>query len=67
MLPPLPLPRRVLPWVLAAFSVLAGGWALYTGERVLLGLSVLGLFVALMSLFGPGHEERDKNEKRRKR
>ena len=52
MLPSLPLPKKLLPWVLLALSLAAVAWATVAGRGPLVGLGILGAVVALTTLVG---------------
>ena len=62
MLPPLPLPRRLLPWILLVLSVVAVTWAVLTGERTMVGLGVVGAVLALLSIADSRFADREDDE-----
>lgn len=62
MLPPLPFPRRFLPWILLVVSIVAVTWAVLMGERTMVGLGVVGVVLALLAIAGSRVAEGEEDE-----
>ena len=62
MLPPLPIARRFLPWILLVVSIVAVTWAVLMGERTMVGLGVVGVVLALLAIAGSRVAEGEEDE-----